>query len=468
MKKLAVLPALFAIQVVLAQTAVTNTGILHISGGTDVLYAAGNFTNNAGALLTNNGQLYVRGNLTNGEVSMSPGTGTLILNAPSAQSVNGTQAFRTFNLTTNNTAGITLNNSLSLSGTHTFIAGNITSASSSNFLVYESGSSHTGAGDGKAVTGWVKKLGTTDFIFPVGNASYLRTIAISNLSGGSEFDATYSGATTNANTLSSPIVSINQYEHWTLNKQSGGTAQVILNWDKSKVNFPSYTLSDILSSRFGGSWVSTGGTATGSVSTSGSIMSAAQSTFGPFVIGSSIMALPLHLLSVTARRSDDYTTISWKTANEENVAWHEIQKSSSSNNFHTIGRIAAKNQKEQTYQHIDPAHLNGTCYYRIKSIDQDQKFTYSSIVSVTQKSGIEALNLFINPVKTNIMINGAKPFQNYHYSLYSIDGKLIQRGSVHASTHLLSISLTSGIAPGSYVLKMDGKGQELSKKIIIE
>ncbi len=58
-----------------AQTAATNIGILYITGNTDILYAANDFTNNAGASLTNNGQFYVRGNLLNAQVSMSAGSG---------------------------------------------------------------------------------------------------------------------------------------------------------------------------------------------------------------------------------------------------------------------------------------------------------------------------------------------------------------------------------------------------------
>ena len=124
----------------MAQTAATNTGILYISGGSDIFHAGSDFTNNAGSALTNNGQLYIRGNLTNNQVAMATGTGTLYLNGGSAQVIGGTQQFKTFNFISNNGAGITLNNNISVSGAHTFTSGIITTSATPNYLVYEAGS----------------------------------------------------------------------------------------------------------------------------------------------------------------------------------------------------------------------------------------------------------------------------------------------------------------------------------------
>src|SRR5690349_24227333 len=51
--------------------------------------------------------------------------------------------------------------------------------------------SYTGDADSRHVNGWVKKLGNTSFIFPVGNNTYERTVAVNNLSVSSELDCRY-------------------------------------------------------------------------------------------------------------------------------------------------------------------------------------------------------------------------------------------------------------------------------------
>src|SRR5690349_18575224 len=97
MKKIIIAFLLLSAKAGFTQTAVTNTGVLYVSGSSDILYTGSDFTNNAGAALTNKGQFHVRGNLTNNEVGMAVGTGTLYLNGSTAQSVNGGQAFKTLN-----------------------------------------------------------------------------------------------------------------------------------------------------------------------------------------------------------------------------------------------------------------------------------------------------------------------------------------------------------------------------------
>ncbi|HYC27910.1 MAG TPA: hypothetical protein VEB42_03825 [Chitinophagaceae bacterium] len=155
------LPILLLLLCAAGKAQLKNSGNLQVYSGASMT-SFGDITN-SGTLL-NNGTVYLKGNLSNSQLSMSAGSGTLQFNGSSAQAVNGTQQFKTFNLITSNAAGITLNNNLSVSGTHTFSSGVITA--SANYLVYEAGSSYTGDNDSRHVNGWVKKFGTTNFAFP--------------------------------------------------------------------------------------------------------------------------------------------------------------------------------------------------------------------------------------------------------------------------------------------------------------
>lgn len=44
----------FAISFAQAQTDLYNSGVLHVTGGTDILFISGGFTNASGSALTNN------------------------------------------------------------------------------------------------------------------------------------------------------------------------------------------------------------------------------------------------------------------------------------------------------------------------------------------------------------------------------------------------------------------------------
>src|SRR5690242_3875952 len=92
-----ILPALllFVSGYVQAQQTITNFGNLQVHTGTSVT-GFGNVVNTSTGVLINNGDLYVRGNITNDQASMSAGTGTLYFNGSSAQALRGAQAFKTY------------------------------------------------------------------------------------------------------------------------------------------------------------------------------------------------------------------------------------------------------------------------------------------------------------------------------------------------------------------------------------
>src|SRR5688572_13156978 len=253
-----------------AQQTLTNFGNLQIHSGATVT-GFGNLVNNSTGVLLNNGDLYIRGNITNDQASMSSGAGTLYLNGTLAQALGGAQAFRTYSLVTNNTSGIILNNNLNVANLHTYTNGIITT-SATNFMVYEAGSSYTGNADTRHVNGWVKKIGNTSFSYPVGNGTYERSVLLANLSVASEFNVRHLITTPNFNSVAYPLFQANPSEYWEVNRVSGGTAIINMNWDNSKIIFPDYLLPELRASWYnGGAWTDQGGSATGNVYTTGSI-----------------------------------------------------------------------------------------------------------------------------------------------------------------------------------------------------
>ena len=58
----------------LAQSDLQNTGVLYVTGSSDILYISGSFTNTSGATFTNNGNLYVLQQLSNAQAAMAAGT----------------------------------------------------------------------------------------------------------------------------------------------------------------------------------------------------------------------------------------------------------------------------------------------------------------------------------------------------------------------------------------------------------
>lgn len=452
-----------------AQDAINNNGNLQIHSGASVAGFA-NFTNAATGSLVNNGDLYVKGIITNNQASMASGTGTLYLDGSAAQSVNGSQPFKTFNFVSNNNAGITLGNNLHVSGAHTFTNGNIASPAP-YYLVYESGSSYSGSSDATHVNGWVKKIGSTNFIFPVGNGTVLRNVALNNLSANSEFNVRYnSGNPPSMLSTQLPIRFIDPFEYWSVNRTSGGTAQVNLNWDRSKVYFPNWIVADIVVAGFNGTqWVDNGGTASGNAATTGTITSNVVSTFNMFTFGSKSWVLPLTLVDFTARRQDSYTQIDWKTASEYNMSHFIVERSDDGTSFYSIRQVSARNRGiEENYQHLDHAPINKIAYYRLRFADKDGKENLSRIVTVTDMSG-DDLVLLTNPVRNQIKLMATASLSGvFQYHIYTLNGQSAQQGElIIRNGGQYEIPLTQSLQRGIYTLKVTNQQQTFIYKLII-
>lgn len=454
-----------------AQQTMTNFGNLQVHTGT-TMSTFGNFVNNSTGGLINNGDLYIRGNITNDQASMSAGAGTLYLNGSAVQALGGAQAFRTYRLVTNNASGITLNNNLNVADLHTFSSG-IINTSATNFMVYEAGSSYTGDADSRHVNGWVKKIGNTNFIYPVGNGTYARRITVSSLSANSEFNVRHRLNTPNNNSVVFPLFQADRYEYWEVNRVSGGTAVLGMNWDNSKISFPDYWLIDVRTSWYnGGVWVSQGGTATGNVYTTGSITSNTISSFGLFAIASTGQSLPMKFISISGKHQQNDVLVNWTTAQEFNVDHFEVERSGGNTDFRHIGTVSALNNGNGgQYEYIDRMPLSGTASYRIKGLDKDGKITYSEIALVRPNGNDNAFfRVLNNPASGAIQLSASASFSGtYAYEIYSNAGQLMQKGNINVGAYsITNIPLSEKIIPGMYVLHMRNEEHELTEKIIVK
>lgn len=453
-----------------AQVNLQNNGTLYVSTSGDIVYINGSFTNASGAALTNNGMLYVKQDLTNGQASMPAGTGTLFLNGTSLQTIGGTQTFKTYNLVTDNTAGFQLNNNLSASGVHAYTNGLITTSATPNYMIYEAGSSYSGSSDASHVNGWVKKFGNTNFTFPVGNATYQRQVALSNISSSSEFNVLYNGSKTpNHTSLYNPLVLVDTFEYWTINRVSGGSAQVTMNWDVSKVPFPLFMLTDIRATYYDGTfWRSIGGSASGSALSSGSVTSNSTNIFNTnFVIGSISWVLPVKIIRFTAARSNGSTRINYTIGNELNVDRYELERSDDGLTYYRINTQSAYNRNgTEFYSYTDNGSIKGTAYYRLKLVQMSGQFVYSEVVSVSDHSN--ELYVVKNLIDESIEVYASSGATGlYNYSIVAANGQVMQTGTLDiAQPGIHSIRLRSLFAAGSYVLVMNSKNISMQQLII--
>ncbi|MBL7741656.1 MAG: T9SS type A sorting domain-containing protein [Chitinophagaceae bacterium] len=453
---------------VAAQDAARNTGNLQVhSGGS--FSSFGHFTNASAGVLVNQGSLHVKGNLVNDQSAMAAGTGTLYLSGSVAQNVNGSQPFRTYHLNSNNSSGITINNNLSVSGIHTFTNGIIITSATPNYLIYEAGSSYSGDADSRHVNGWVKKIGATNFIFPVGNGSVERTIALNSLTASSEFNVKHEINTPNLNQLDIQLVAVDTFEYWQVDRVSGGSASVGMNWDNSKLTFPNWQVARIAAAYYtGAQWTDVGGPASGTTSM-GTVASGVVSSFGLFTPGYRLFPLPLTLISFTARYQDSRTELKWTTAQEQNVSHFTILRSNDNISFYEAGRTAARNNPGvENYFTYDNEPIHHIAWYKLRSTDTDGREKYSKTVSVSVNNS-NRLMLLTNPVRDRITISASSALNaEFTYTITAMNGQLMQKGKLAvAGRGNYPVSIEKKMAPGTYTLEVANHNEVYVFKLVV-
>jgi hypothetical protein len=175
-------------------------------------------------------------------------------------------------------------------------------------------------------------------------------------------------------------------------------------------------------------------------------------------------SLPVRLLSFNAAKSDDGTARLWWVVNgDDDITSYIVEKGFNSKEFTVVSSITASGINN--YEYNDNKILTATTYYRLKFVSKNGKSTYSNVVAVTPKKSVK-LEIFPNPVQSNLIVSYAKTNVKGNISIASIDGKCLTSIEVKAGTTQTSVDL-SNLNKGNYVLTfLDADGNKSSKTII--
>ena len=119
-----------------------------------------------------------------------------------------------------------------------------------------------------------------------------------------------------------------------------------------------------------------------------------------------IITLPVILIDFKAQQKQQTIELTWATTEEINFNHFEILRSADGANFKNIGTVKASGSTSGSkYNFVDATPLQGDNYYRLKIVDNDDQFKYSSIVLVkisnNENAGVSA---WPNPVQNEYKI----------------------------------------------------------------
>jgi trimeric autotransporter adhesin len=171
--------------------------------------------------------------------------------------------------------------------------------------------------------------------------------------------------------------------------------------------------------------------------------------FSIFFIGSTNIVLPISSLNINGNlNAQKQAIINWQVQ-ENNIANYHVEKSTDGIIFNKVATFASKGNGTNNYSFIDVQALNNAVYYRVKQVDLNGVYSYSSIIKLSNYQ-IGSLSIYPNPVKDMVIISGATI--GGKAILTDISGKILQQITITQSTFSMDLSKYNS---GVYILKTD-------------
>lgn len=189
-----------------------------------------------------------------------------------------------------------------------------------------------------------------------------------------------------------------------------------------------------------------------------------------WVLSCSANPLPIELVLFNVLcQNNGKTLLQWKTATEANALRFDIQKSTNAIDFTTIANIPAQYPYGGNYSFIDDTKNKGTVYYRLKMIDKDGSFKYSSISDVnTDKCNNIRTQIYAyeKDLVANIITANT---QSMRLMLYDALGRILLDKNLEIQEGVNTFKFPIELAKSIYFVKLvDSKNQIIQiEKVLI-
>jgi glucose/arabinose dehydrogenase len=200
------------------------------------------------------------------------------------------------------------------------------------------------------------------------------------------------------------------------------------------------------------------------------------SSFSSFYFSSSNIILPLDIVTFSGALQNNSTVLlKWKTENEINTSYFQVERSIDGNIFNDIGTISSNannnngNVFNYSFTDVDAGNQQSLLlYYRLKVVDMNGSFKYSNVITISLADITGKLTVSPNPVIGEVKVNISAPADGIIlWKLIDNTSRVILQNSEHVrkgNGNIFIINMNK-LSRGSYYLSISGAGIDQKVKL---
>ena len=165
-------------------------------------------------------------------------------------------------------------------------------------------------------------------------------------------------------------------------------------------------------------------------------------------------ALPVRLGMFTAKSVENSVHLEWATYSEKDNAGFDIERSADATKFEKIAFVNGygNSNSENRYTLTDNSPLAGTSYYRLKQVDLDGTYMYSSLRAVNN-SGSTPITAYPNPADNMLTIDLKGNKIGGKLIILNVLGQKVRQSDLTGREH--TVIDISTLSPGVYFYRLD-------------
>jgi hypothetical protein len=186
-----------------------------------------------------------------------------------------------------------------------------------------------------------------------------------------------------------------------------------------------------------------------------------------FNLAAAPIILPVKFNSFYVTRNNNNVVLNWSTAQELNNNNFEVQRSIDGSNWSVITVVlgAGNSNSVQQYSYTDKNMTAAVAYYRIRQVDLDGKYEYSTIKTIKANETAPTTRIYANSNTLNIEFN--KEVKNpITVRIINMNGQVIAQRDFQQAAYRITMNMNNDLT-GAYIVQLnDNAGWNEVRKII--